>query len=319
MYIFCVISLLTVCYYYNTLKLEKNKEVIIMALDILNSHLEAFSFYIGFLGLFSGSFYNVIIYRLPLILEFQELQYANELTGQNIQKKKSLSLFSPRSHCPKCKRAMKPYELTPIFGYLFLKGRCGGCGVKISYEYPLVELGTGILFFLAAWHFGVTPSLFAALIFISSMICLGFIDWHHQILPDKIIFPTLFLGLFFNTNHVFTDIRSALIGLMAGYLSLWFLAYIFEKARHKEGMGEGDMKMAALLGAYFGWESLPNIVLIAVAFFLGTYIIFKVYKKGAPFKDTPLPFGPALAIAGLIFLFFGDTFFLLFSYWASGL
>lgn len=273
--------------------------------DIVNQYWGFFNFYVGFLGVLCGSFYNVIIYRLPLILEFQELKYAKELLGQKVSKEKSFNLFFPRSHCPKCKRIVKAYELIPIISYLSLRGKCAGCGVRISLEYPLVELITGLLFFIASWYFGFGISLFAALIFISSMICLGLIDWHHQILPDKLIFPTLFLGLLFNLNNVFTSIQDALIGAIVGYLSLWTLANIFKKVCHKDGMGEGDMKMMALLGAYFGGSSLPIIILISVGVFLGTYVLKAYTKKEVSFRGVPLPFGPSLAIAGLIFLFFG--------------
>jgi len=270
----------------------------------LNPHISILNMYIGFLGLLCGSLYNVIIYRLPRILEHQEFVYMQSLMGKQISSSETFNLFFPGSHCPHCKHIIKFYELVPVLSYLLLKGQCARCKTKISWQYLLVEIATGLLFFIASLHFKMGLSLLAALIFISSMICLGIIDWKHQLLPDKLVFPTLFLGLFFNTQTLFCSIHDALLGTIGGYLILWITAVCFKKIRHKEGLGEGDMKMMALFGAYFGIDALSSLILIAVGVFFGIYLFTK-YKKGISL-DTPLPFGPALAIAGLIFLFFGS-------------
>ncbi|MCL2523176.1 MAG: A24 family peptidase [Betaproteobacteria bacterium] len=259
----------------------------------------------GLLGLCVGSFLNVMIHRLPLIMEREWQGQCAELRGEPPPPGEPLSLARPRSRCPHCGHRITALENIPLLSYLLLKGRCAGCGQRISPRYPSVELLTGLLSAYAAWHFGPTPQLAGALLLIWALIALAAIDLDTQLLPDAITLPLLWLGLAFNLAGSFTDIHSAVIGAMAGYLALWSVFWLFKLATGKEGMGYGDFKLLAALGAWLGWTLLPAIILISsvVGALVGITLIV-VVRHG---RNVPIPFGPYLAAAGVIALFWGEA------------
>jgi leader peptidase (prepilin peptidase)/N-methyltransferase len=215
-----------------------------------------------------------------------------------------LTLARPRSRCPHCGHAIRFYENIPILSYLWLRGKCSDCGARISPRYPLIELLTGVLSAIVAWHFGFGWQAGAALVLTWALIALSMIDIDHQLLPDSITLPFLWLGLVLSLFPVFADVRASLIGAIAGYLSLWSIYQLFKLLTGKEGMGFGDFKLLALLGAWMGWQSLPMIVLLssAVGAVLGGAMMV-IQGRG---RHQPIPFGPYLAIAGWIALLWGD-------------
>jgi len=242
-----------------------------------------FLIFIGVLSLLIGSFLNVVIARLPVII-FSPAQ------------SQSFNLAFPASHCPKCQHPIAWYENIPVLSYLFLKGQCHYCHQPISFRYPMVELLTMILSLFVAFHFGISLKTVGGLLLVWTLIPLSFIDFDHTILPDDITIPCLWLGLFFNIFHVFTDPSSAIIGAIAGYLSLWFIYILFKAITGKEGIGFGDFKLLAMLGAWLGWKMLPFIILISSS--LGTIVgLLLIILRGRD-KNVPIPFGPFLAIGG---------------------
>jgi len=257
-------------------------------------------------GLMVGSFLNVVIHRLPLIMErdwkaqCQEYLGHAEADGDGAP----LTLAKPASRCPHCGHKIRFYENIPVLSYLLLRGKCSGCGESISIRYPLIELLTGILSAVIAWHYGFGWQAGAALLLTWALISLSMIDVDHQLLPDAITLPVLWLGLVLSLFPVFADIRSSLIGAIAGYLSLWTVYQLFKLVTGKEGMGFGDFKLLALLGAWMGWQSLPMIILLssAVGALLGGTMIAIQGRD----RHQPIPFGPYLAIAGWIALLWGD-------------
>lgn len=254
-------------------------------------------------GLMLGSFMNVVIYRLPKIMEQEWHNNCLELQGKDISTQQQFTLAKPRSHCPHCGHAIKAFENIPVISYLLLKGRCSACKTSISIRYPLVEMLTGALIGLTSWQFGYTTATLFAWAFALALIALTFIDFDTQLLPDDITLPLLWLGLLFNLNFGFTDLKSAVIGAMAGYLVLWSVFWLFKIIRGKEGMGYGDFKLLAAIGAWFGWKLLPAVILLSST--LGAVIgiaLIILTKRG---KDVPIPFGPFLAIGGIAALFFG--------------
>ncbi len=258
----------------------------------------------GILGLLVGSFLNVVGYRLPLMMERRWRQECAELNGQTpTGAEEPYNLVVPRSACPACGHKITALENIPVISYLFLRGKCSGCGTKISPQYPLVEAITGGLSVFIAWHFGFTWQTLAALFFTWSLIALTIIDLKKQLLPDSITLPLLWAGLIINLNHVFTDPQSSLLGAVFGYLSLWSVYHLFRLLTGKEGMGHGDFKLLAALGAWLGWQALPVVIIFSslVGAVVGiAMIVFKRQQQG-----QPIPFGPFLAAAGWLAMIWG--------------
>jgi leader peptidase (prepilin peptidase)/N-methyltransferase len=264
-----------------------------------------YSIFACIIGLCIGSFLNVVIYRIPKIFTHESENYVAEQSGQPLPHTKRFNLFLPRSHCPHCNHRLRFWENIPLFSYIFLKGACSQCKSPISLRYFLIELSTAILSGITAWHFGLTLQGFAALLFIYILIALTFIDLDVQLLPDNLTLSLLWLGLLVNLKNVFSFSSSAIIGAAVGYLSLWLVYWIFKLTTGKEGMGYGDFKLLAALGAWFGWQALPSLILIsAVAGTLVGVTLILFYKHK---RDIPIPFGPYLALAGLTMLFFKNN------------
>lgn len=259
------------------------------------------------LGLIIGSFLNVVILRLPRMLENEWRRDCAEVAGAPTAGEGAagpdLSLAKPASHCPACGHRIRPLENVPILSYLLLRGRCSACGVRISPRYPLVEGLTAALTLIVVLHFGLTWQALAALPLTWGLIALAVIDYDTQLLPDGITLPLLWLGLILSLFGLFTDSQSAIIGAVVGYLSLWIVFQLFRLATGKEGMGFGDFKLFALFGAWLGWQYLPQIILLSAltGALLGTLLI----ASGRHERGRPMPFGPFLAAAGWISLIWG--------------
>jgi leader peptidase (prepilin peptidase)/N-methyltransferase len=267
------------------------------------------------LGLTVGSFLNVVIHRIPVMIEREERQYCAELMQcDGDVSGDTFNLAAPNSRCPHCGHAIKPWENIPVLSYLWLKGRCSGCDAAISWRYPGIELLSGMLAVLLGVQFGgASPALLGALFLTWALLALTMIDYDTMLLPDSITLPLLWLGLLFNLFEVFTSLMDAVIGAMAGYLVLWTVYWLFKLATGKEGMGFGDFKLLAALGAWLGWQALPMIILLSsfVGAVLGILLMW-LQKRG---KDIPMPFGPYLAIAGWIALVWGAN--LMAWYWST--
>lgn len=266
----------------------------------------AFPLVAGLLGLLIGSFLNVAIHRLPIMLERQWRQQCQELfnPAQPLQPQERFDLVMPRSRCPHCSHDIAAWENIPILSFLWLKGKCSACGKAISPRYPAVELLTGILSVGVAWHFGFTVGAAAALVLTWSLIALAFIDVDHQLLPDNITLPLLWLGLLLNVFAIFTPLSSAVIGAIAGYLVLWSVYQLFKLVTGKEGMGYGDFKLFAALGAWLGWQNLPLIILFSSL--LGAVVgIGFILLRGRD-RHLPIPFGPFLCLAGWVAALWGE-------------
>ena len=260
----------------------------------------------GLLGLCVGSFLNVVIHRLPKMMEQDWQAQCAELRGETLPEETPLTLARPRSRCPSCGHGITPLENIPLLSYLLiLKGKCSGCGMRISPRYPIVELLTGLLSAYAAWHFGPTLQAAGALVLIWALIALSGIDLDTQLLPDSITLPILWFGLAFNLAGGFADLSSAVIGAMAGYLALWSVFWLFKLATGKDGMGYGDFKLLAALGAWLGWQMLPAIILLSSV--VGAAVGITLIIASRHGRNVPIPFGPYLAAAGCIALFWGQT------------
>lgn len=255
------------------------------------------------LGLAVGSFLNVVIHRLPLMMERDWLSQCAELRGEAAPEHEPLSLAMPRSRCPNCGHGITALENIPLLSYLMLGGRCRGCRARISPRYPLIEALTGLAFAFAVWAFGPTPAAAGAMLFVAAMVALTFIDFDKQLLPDDITLPLLWAGLLFNAFGVYTDLKSAVLGAAAGYLVLWLVYWAFKLATGKEGMGFGDFKLLAAIGAWTGWIMLPLTILLSS--FVGAIIGIALMVLARHGRDVPIPFGPYLAAAGVIALFWG--------------
>ena len=255
-------------------------------------------------GLMVGSFLNVVIHRLPKMIERQWRSECAELAGTPAPPAERYDLVKPRSACPQCGHPIAAIENIPVVSYLALRGRCSACKASISLRYPVVEALAGALAGYVAWRYGLTAAALGALLFVSAMIALAFIDLDTCYLPDSITLPLLWAGLLFNAGGVFTDLKSAVIGAAAGYLALWTVFWAFKFATGKEGMGYGDFKLLAAIGAWLGWKMLPLTILASslVGAVVGIGLI--VFAKHA--REKPIPFGPYLAAAGLIALFWGE-------------
>ncbi len=258
------------------------------------------------LGLIVGSFLNVVVYRLPLMMESQWRRDCCELLEVDEKEDEiKLTLSTPNSHCPHCKAPVKPWHNIPVLSYVALRGRCANCGAKISLRYPLVELVTGLMTLALGIMLGASLAMVGALFLTWALITLTLIDVDHQLLPDDLTLPLLWLGLVFNLFATYTTLSSAVIGAIAGYGILWSVYWGFKLLTGKEGMGYGDFKLLAALGAWLGWQSVPLIILLSslVGAIIGIGLIL-LKKRG---KDIPMPFGPYLAIAGWVALLWGDT------------
>ena len=254
-------------------------------------------------GLFIGSFLNVVIHRLPKMLERGWAEQCAELRGEESPKAPLYNLAVPRSQCPACGHQITGLENVPIASFLALGGKCSSCGKPISARYPLVEALGGVLAAAAIWRFGATWQGLAACVLLWTLVALTFIDFDTQLLPDSLTLPLLWAGLIVNLFELFVPLRTAVIGAIAGYLALWIVYWLFKLIRGKEGMGYGDFKLLAALGAWMGWQMLPFIVLLSSV--VGAVIgIMLIVFKGRD-HNIPLAFGPYLAIAGAIALFFG--------------
>jgi len=271
-------------------------------------------FYPGFtygfylmIGLLIGSFLNVVIYRLPIMLESSWQREAERALG-HISKPENFdapfNLARPRSQCPECDAPIKAANNIPIVSFLLLKGRCSQCQNPISPQYPAVELATGLATLFLIHHFGLSSAGGLACLLTYALIALSMIDYRTTLLPDSITLPFLWLGLLVNINGIFTDLGSAVLGAIAGYLSLWSIYWGFKLITGKDGMGFGDFKLLALLGAWMGWQMLPVIVLLSS--FAGAVVGLSLIALGRD-KDLPIPFGPYLAIAGWMTLIWGES------------
>jgi len=266
-----------------------------------------------FVSLMVGSFLNVVIYRLPIMMErswqqeyqsyFSEGEPPTDVTPSASDE--VFNLVKPDSTCPSCGHKIRAWENIPVISYLFLKGKCAKCKVGISVRYPLVELFTALACTFAAYQFGVTSQALWAVLFTYMLVALLFIDLDKMLLPDQLTLPLLWLGLLLSTQNIFVGTTDAIIGAAAGYLSLWSVYWLFKLATGKEGMGYGDFKLLAALGAFTGWQGLPIIILLSS--FVGAIagiLIMVVQNKG---KSLAIPFGPYLAVAGWLTLLFKDT------------
>ena len=259
----------------------------------------------GIAGLLVGSFLNVVIHRLPKMLEREWRAQCAEFSGKELENIPPYNLFVPHSACPHCDHKISALENVPIVSYVLLRGKCKGCAAHISVRYPVVEMVSGLLSAYAAWHFGFGLVALAALMFIWMLLTLTCIDLDTQLLPDDMTLPLLWLGLLLNLFGVFTDINSAVVGAMAGYLVLWGIYWLFKLATGKEGMGYGDFKLLAAIGAWVGWQMLPLVIMLSsiVGAVVGIFLIVGA-RLG---RNVPIPFGPYLAGGGMIALFWGQS------------
>jgi leader peptidase (prepilin peptidase)/N-methyltransferase len=257
------------------------------------------------LSLAVGSFLNVVIHRLPQILERQWRAELAEHSGQPPAPAPRYNLVVPRSQCPACGHHITALENIPLASYLVLGGKCSACKAKISPRYPLVEALTGALSGYLAWRYGFGWQTLAALIFAWSMIALAFIDLDTFYLPDDVTLPLIWAGLLVNLGGVFVDLQSAVIGAVAGYLALWLVFWCYKFATGKEGMGYGDFKLLAAIGAWLGWKMLPLVILLSS--FVGAAVGIALIVFARHGRNVPIPFGPYLVLGGLSAMFWGDA------------
>lgn len=258
------------------------------------------------LGLAVGSFLNVVIYRLPLMMESRWRKDCCELleVEREANSEGPLTLSTPNSHCPHCKAAIKPWQNIPVLSYLLLAGKCSNCGTAISMRYPLIEFATAVMTVALVSQYDASLALLGAMIFTWSLVALTMIDIDHQLLPDDITLPLMWLGIAFSLAGATVSLQESVLGAMLGYLSLWSVYWLFKLATGKEGMGYGDFKLLAAMGAWLGWQSIPMLILLSslVGAVCGIALMIAT-RRG---KDIPIPFGPYLAMAGWITLMWGD-------------
>ena len=255
------------------------------------------------LGLCVGSLLNVVIHRLPKMMEAGWREECAALEGREAPARATYNLFTPPSACPSCATPIKAIHNIPVASWIALRGRCAHCGAPISARYPAVEVLGGALAALMAWRFGYSAQLAFALVFAWAMIALAFIDFDTQLLPDDITLPMLWLGLIANTASTFIDLRSAVLGAVGGYLILWLVYWAFRLLAKKEGMGFGDFKLLAAIGAWTGWQVLPVVILASAG--LGAIVGSLVLWLSRRGRDTRIPFGPDLALGGIVALGWG--------------
>jgi leader peptidase (prepilin peptidase)/N-methyltransferase len=271
---------------------------------ILQNTPSFFILFVAIIGLMIGSFLNVVIHRLPEMIKRDWLRQCAELRGEVMESQPTFNLIAPRSACIHCGHKITALENIPIISYLALRGRCSQCHAYISPAYPIVEAITALMSGFIAWHFGFSFITIAALVFVWALIALAVIDLNTQLLPDDITLPLLWLGLLVNINNGFTDIDSAIIGAVAGYLSLWLIYWGFKLITGREGMGYGDFKLLSAIGAWLGWTMLPLVILFSslIGASVGIGLIIAAKLK----KNIPIPFGPYLVAGALIALFWGE-------------
>jgi len=288
-------------------------------IDFLQASPTAFIIVAAILGLLVGSFLNVVIHRLPLMMEAEWRQQCADLAGESdAAPQPAINLITPRSRCPHCGHVITALENIPVLSYLALKGACSACGKAIGSRYPLVEALTGVLTALVAWHFGWGWQAVAGGVLTWALIALSMIDLDHQLLPDSITLPFLWLGLalsLYGTTGLFTDAHSSIIGALAGYLSLWLVYQIFKRLTGKEGMGYGDFKLLALFGAWLGWQVLPAVILLSSL--VGAAVGISLIVVRGRDRNLPIPFGPYLAAAGWIALLWGGQITQAYLQWAK--
>jgi leader peptidase (prepilin peptidase)/N-methyltransferase len=257
----------------------------------------------GLFGLMIGSFLNVVIHRLPKMMQREFDNYVAQESGKPEPHADRYNLVVPRSACPHCGHRISAIENVPVFSYLALRGKCVACKAPISSRYPAVEMLTGALSAFLIWRFGTGWNGLASLVFVYLLIAMTFIDADTQLLPDDLTYPLLWAGLLVNLHNVFVPLPDAVIGAAAGYLCLWAVYWLFKLITGKEGMGYGDFKLLAALGAWLGWQMLPVIILLSslVGALVGISLILFA-KHG---RNNPIPFGPYLAAAGLIAMLYG--------------
>ncbi|MBK6569425.1 prepilin peptidase [Candidatus Aalborgicola defluviihabitans] len=264
------------------------------------------AFLASILGLLIGSFLNVVVYRLPKMLEQQWANECAELSGKTTEPSETFNLVLPRSRCPHCGHAIRWYENVPVISYLFLQGRCSECKAPISLRYPLVEIVTATLFFFCAWHWGASITGATWMVFCGALLTLALIDWDTTLLPDDLTLPLLWLGLICAAMQwIPVSLNASLWGAVAGYLSLWSIYWAFKLVTGKEGMGFGDFKLFAALGAWFGWQALIPIILLASV--IGAIVGIAMKFSSGLREGGYVPFGPFLAGAGFTALFLGPN------------
>lgn len=273
--------------------------------NLLGQHLPLLISATFLLGLLIGSFLNVVAYRLPVMMErdwkAQCLEYLHP--DQSIEPGERFNLVVPRSRCPSCGHQITALENIPVLSYLFLRGKCSACATRISARYPIVEFVTAILSAVVAFKLGWGWPLLAGLFFTWSLIALSLIDFDHKLLPDSITLPLLWLGLLLSLNTIFVDMRASIIGAAAGYLSLWSVYQLFRLVTGKEGMGFGDFKLLAAIGAWLGWQALP--VTIMLSSLVGAMVGISLILIRGRDRNIPIPFGPYIAAAGWLAMFWG--------------
>lgn len=287
-----------------------------LVFDYLHANPAVFITVIGVLGLMVGSFLNVVIYRLPLMLEREWRSQCRELLDLDPAVEEApFNLAVPRSRCPHCGHAITAMENIPILSYLALRGRCSSCGASISARYPIVEAATGLISVAVAWRFGFSVHTPAALVLSWALIALSMIDYDHKLLPDAITLPVLWLGLLLGVFGVFISAPQSVIGAVAGYLSLWVVFKLFKLMTGKEGMGYGDFKLLALLGAWMGWQMLPVIIILSSV--VGAAVGIGLIALAGRDRSVPIPYGPYLAAAGWIALLWGHGIVSAYLQWAG--
>lgn len=257
------------------------------------------------LGLLVGSFLNVLIYRLPVMIDRQWRHEAQVLLGQIPENHTPFNLLEPDSRCPHCGHAIRAWENIPVLSFLILRGKCSQCKASISLRYPLVELVTGLLTAWVAWHFGFGRQAGCMMLLTWGFVAMILIDADHQLLPDSLTFPLLWLGLLVNSFGLFVPLVDAVWGAAAGYLSLWCVYWAFRLLTGKEGMGFGDFKLLALIGAWGGWQVLPATILLSSI--VGAVVGIILVSRRSGESGTAIPFGPYLATAGWIALLWGGA------------
>jgi leader peptidase (prepilin peptidase)/N-methyltransferase len=272
-------------------------------IELFGQHLAVWVSLSAVLGLALGSFINVVVHRLPVMMQRQWQEQCAELRGEELPEQAPYNLLVPGSACPACGHGIIWHENIPVLGWLLLRGKCSTCAVVIPSRYPIVEALTGGLTAYAAWYFGFGWQAGAAFLLIWALIALTFIDLDTFFLPDSITYPLIWLGLLVNLNGLFAPLETAVIGAVAGYVSLWTVYQLFRLLTGKEGMGFGDFKLLAALGAWLGWTMLPLVILLSSL--IGACIGIGMIVLAGHDRAKPIPFGPYLALAGLVSLFWG--------------
>ena len=274
-------------------------------LDLLQQSPVLFITTMLVLGLLVGSFLNVVIYRLPVMMQREWELEAAEILEQEPRAQPPFSLTTPASHCPKCKAPVKPWQNIPIVSWLLLGGKCALCKTPISKRYPTIELVSGLMTAAVAWIFGWSDITLVLIPFMWVTLALTMIDFDTQLLPDTLVMPLLWLGMLINISGTIVPLREAVVGAMAGYLSLWSVYWAFKLITGKEGMGYGDFKLLAAFGAWFGWQALPLIILLSAA--VGAVVGIALMVLLGRDKNIPIPFGPYLCGAAWVYVFFGPN------------